>query len=64
VAPATLSKPLGATAALRVGPVEDLVPPGKFRVVCVGKMLDDDALKIGVDHGPKSARPSPTMPLR
>jgi hypothetical protein len=33
------------------------VPPGELRVVGVGEMLGDDALKVGVDHGPVQRAP-------
>ena len=57
IASSAFAKPLGAAAPLRIGPVEDLVPPGELRVIGVGEMLGDDALEVGVDHGPVERAP-------
>jgi hypothetical protein len=47
-----LKEPFGAPATLRTAPIEDLMPPGEFRLVGVSKMLGDNAPKIRIDHGP------------
>ncbi|MBV9530805.1 MAG: response regulator [Bradyrhizobium sp.] len=57
IAPSTLAEPFGAAVALRVGLVEDLVPPGDLPVADVGEGLGDDALKVGVDAGPVKRSP-------
>ena len=32
--------------------VQNLVPAGEFWVVRIGELLGDDALEVGVHHGP------------
>jgi hypothetical protein len=39
-------------ATLRIGPVEDLVPARKLRVIGVGQALGNNALQVGIDHRP------------
>jgi len=63
IASSAFAKPLGAAAPLRIGPVEDLVPPGELRVIGVGEMLGDDALEVGVDHGPVQRPPFADDPI-
>ena len=47
-----IAEPFRPAVPLRIVAIEDLVPAGKLRVIGVGQMLGDDALQVGVDHGP------------
>jgi hypothetical protein len=49
---AALAKPFGTPATLRVGAIEDLMPAGALWVIGVGQTLGDDALEVGLNHGP------------
>ncbi len=46
-----LAKPIGAPVTLRVASIQNLVPAGMLRMVGVAKVLGDDALEVGIDHG-------------
>jgi hypothetical protein len=54
-ASSALAKPFGAAAAQGVVPIQDT--PCEPRVAGVAEMLGDDALKIGVHHGPVERPP-------
>ena len=44
-----LAEPFGAPLTLRIGPVQNLVPAGEFRIVRICELLGDDALEVGGD---------------
>jgi hypothetical protein len=46
-----------AHGGVRVGPVENLVPPGELRVVGVGPALGDDTLQVSVEYRPVKRPP-------
>jgi hypothetical protein len=52
-----LPKPLSAAATLRVAAIENLVPPRALWMVSVGQPLGDNALEVGVNHGPVQRPP-------
>jgi hypothetical protein len=47
------ARAFGAATTLRIAPIDDLVPPRELRVIGVGEMLGDYALKVSFDDGSK-----------